>query len=204
MSVLFQIAGKLRQGVDQPLGVAFGPLRAAAAGQPGFRSAALLSNRTTRQFQLLLFWANFDDAMAFHRDHYPRASQVLSPLVESQGTVITSQPEIELVAANADPQVGTSVIIHMAGNSSPEAIAKLPAAVEAIRPLLEREPGYERAVLLVNHAEGKVQVMLQWRTFDEGVAFLKGAGTQVFLPFTGLMQDTYGPGFFFVEADAGG
>lgn len=95
-----------------------------------------------------------------------------------------------------------SVVIHMAGKSSTESIAKLPAAVESIRALLESATGYEGAELLVNHAEQRAQVLLHWRSFEEGTAFLKERGPDVFLPFTGLMRDTYGPFFFAVEGAA--
>lgn len=95
-----------------------------------------------------------------------------------------------------------SVMIHMAGSTTAEAIPKLREAVAIVRPMLERSAGYERAELLVNHAERKVQVLLQWRSFDEGMAFLKGNGLDVFMPFTGLMQNTLGPAFFAIEGVA--
>ena len=95
-----------------------------------------------------------------------------------------------------------SVMIHMAGSASSEAIPKLREAVAIVRPLLESSTGYERAELLVNHRESKVQVLLQWRSFEEGMAFLKNAGPDVFLPFTGLMKNTLGPVFFAIEGVA--
>ena len=45
-------------------------------------------------------------------------------------------------------------------------------------------------------------LLLQWRSFDEGMAFLKGNGLDVFMPFTGLMQNTLGPAFFAIEGVA--
>jgi heme-degrading monooxygenase HmoA len=92
-----------------------------------------------------------------------------------------------------------SVIIHIAGTAGTDAIPKLREAVALIQPLLEAAPGYERAELLANHPERKVQVLLQWRSFEEGMAFLKTSGMQVFLPFTGLMKDATAPMFFAVQ-----
>ena len=94
-----------------------------------------------------------------------------------------------------------SIVVHLAGNVTAEAIRKLPGAVEQVRPMLEQDAGYERAQLLVNHGEGKAQVLLQWRSFEEAVAFFK-AEPRVTLPFRGLMEGTVGPYFFAIEGTA--
>ena len=67
--------------------------------------------------------------------------------------------------------------------------------------MMEKDPGYERAELLVNRRERKVKVLLQWRSFEEAVAFFK-AEPRITLPFKGLMEDTVGPYFFAIEGTA--
>jgi hypothetical protein len=95
-----------------------------------------------------------------------------------------------------------SVVLHITGRADSDAIGKLGQAVQSIRPMLERVPGFEGAQLLVNHPEHKAQVLLFWQSFEEGMAFLKGPGVAVFEPFTGLMMDAVGPMFFAIDGRA--
>lgn len=95
-----------------------------------------------------------------------------------------------------------SVILHITGKADASATALLGAAVEEVRPILERQPGFEGAQLLVNHQEHKAQVLLFWASFEAGMAFLKGSSVKVFEPFTGLMLESVGPMVFAIEGRA--
>lgn len=101
MSIVFQLAGRMRPGAAEPLAQAFGQVRDAARVQPGFLRVRLLVNRATLQFQILLHWSNYEQGLAFHREVYPRVSRAIAPLVESQGTAVTSRVELALGTAAA-------------------------------------------------------------------------------------------------------
>lgn len=98
MSVVFQIAGKCRAGASQKLAAAFDTMKDALHRHPGHQRALLLVNHATLQFQLMFYWARFEDGLAFQSETYPRASTVFTPLIESRGTLITSLVEVELEA----------------------------------------------------------------------------------------------------------
>jgi heme-degrading monooxygenase HmoA len=95
-----------------------------------------------------------------------------------------------------------SIIIHITGKADASATALLGATVQEIRPILEREPGFEGAQLLVNHQEHKAQVLLFWESYEAGMAFLKNSSVKVFEPFVGLMLESVGPMFFAIEGRA--
>lgn len=99
MTVVFQIAGKFVVGADQKLAPAFEAIKAASSSSPGHQRSLLLTNHSTLQFQMLFYWASYEEGLAFHTERYPKASIALASLVESRGTVITSRLEAQLAPA---------------------------------------------------------------------------------------------------------
>lgn len=105
MTVVFQIAGKCLVGADQKLALAFEAIKAASSSSLGHQRSLLLTNHSTLQFQMLFYWASYEEGLAFHTQHYPKASTALASLVESRGTLITSRLEAQLAPADNAKEV---------------------------------------------------------------------------------------------------
>jgi hypothetical protein len=105
MTVVFQIAGKYKDGAGPQLAPAFELIKAKSATSAGHQRSLLLTNHTTQQFQMLFYWTGYDEGLAFHTKTYPRASMALSALVESNGTLITSRLEVQLAPVSVTQEV---------------------------------------------------------------------------------------------------
>jgi hypothetical protein len=101
MTVVFQIAGKFKPDTGSGMAPAFVAIKAASSASPGHQRSLLLTNHSTLQFQMLFYWASYDEGLAFHTRAYPRASTAIVALVESVGTVVTSRLEAQLAPAQA-------------------------------------------------------------------------------------------------------
>lgn len=105
MTIVFQIAGKYQQGAGPKLAPAFEAIKAASSSSPGHQRSLLLVNHSTLQFQMLFYWASYEEGLAFHTQRYPKASTALATLVESRGTLITSRLEAQLAPPHTAKEV---------------------------------------------------------------------------------------------------
>lgn len=98
MSVVWQIAGKMKKGQFEPLREAFGILSARFEGAQGFERVQLLVNHKQLQVQFLTYWTDFDASSRFFKAMGPDFWKPLSPYTEETGTVLCSVLESELCA----------------------------------------------------------------------------------------------------------
>lgn len=100
MSFVFQIAGKARLGRAHEIRQALGQFEPVLRRQSGFERAKLLVNYSTLQVELLFYWKSYEQGLAFDQGERVHLGALLLPLMESQGTLVTSVVECELAGGS--------------------------------------------------------------------------------------------------------
>lgn len=94
-----------------------------------------------------------------------------------------------------------SVVMHIAGTATTDALPKIARAFDALQPRLSAARALERSELLVNHAERKVQFLLTFSSFEDAQAFMKGHAAALLAEFQGMVKDVAGPFFFALDGE---
>jgi heme-degrading monooxygenase HmoA len=81
-----------------------------------------------------------------------------------------------------------SVIFQLAGKARAQGIPKLPEAMGGLEKALRSAPGFERARLLVSGSTLQTQLLFQWKTFEEGLAFNTLFQRELGKPFQPLLE----------------
>jgi len=92
-----------------------------------------------------------------------------------------------------------SVVMHIAGTATSDALPKIARAFDALQPRLAAARALERSELLVNHPERKVQFLLTFTGFEDAQVFMKDHAPALLAEFQGMVRDVSGPFFFAVE-----
>ena len=81
-----------------------------------------------------------------------------------------------------------SVVFQIAGKCRAGASQKLAAAFQTMKESLHRQPGHQRALLLVNHATLQFQLMFYWDRFEDGLAYQSETYPRASAVFTPLIE----------------
>jgi heme-degrading monooxygenase HmoA len=98
MSVVWQIAGKMKEGQFEPLRDAFGKLARRFEGAEGFERAQLFVNHRQLQVQFLTYWSEFDASARFFKAMGSDFWQPLAKHTDESGTVVCSSVECDISA----------------------------------------------------------------------------------------------------------
>ena len=90
MAIVWQMAGKFREGMLQQARDQFMRLKPEFDTAKGFRRAQILANENSRQIQFLTYWDNYDDSAAFFKARAGNVTEPITPYVEDMGTVVCS------------------------------------------------------------------------------------------------------------------
>ena len=96
-----------------------------------------------------------------------------------------------------------SIVLHLIAETAPQAIARLKSAVKAEARWFRQAPGFESAEVLVNHADARVQFLMQFASFEEALAFTKERFNDLRAKFADIVNDTSPPLYFAVESQIG-
>lgn len=94
-----------------------------------------------------------------------------------------------------------SVVMHIAGTATTDALPKIARAFDGLQPRLAAAPALERSELLVNPAERKVQFLLTFASFEDAQAFMKSHAGALLAEFQGLVNDVAGPFFLALDGE---
>lgn len=202
MSTIFQLAGKARvEGAPQLSGV-FQGLADSLRAAPGFERARLLLSGQSLQTQLLLQWASFDEALAYYEKFQAGLGVPFQPLVQAHATLITSVLDFSTLPRDAVAQPGEPVVLHFSGLAPANRIDQARALLrEAVIPALSACPGFQGVEVLVNHREGKLQMLASFGDYDPAYAWFQ-ANFRTLLPrFDGVIERPAPPCFFALAGD---
>lgn len=90
MAIVWQMAGKYREGMFDKAQAAFAALTPVFDSAPGLIRAQILANENSRQIQLLTHWQSHAQSVAFFREHGLEVTRPLAPYLEDMGTIVCS------------------------------------------------------------------------------------------------------------------
>ena len=90
MAVVWQMAGKFREGQLDGVRNEFLRLSGLFESTPGFLRAQVLVNEKGRQLQILSYWGTYEQSVAFFKGPGLEVMKPFTPYVEEMGTVICS------------------------------------------------------------------------------------------------------------------
>lgn len=206
MSVIFQLAGKAKMDQPQELRSAFAQMQKGLRNEPGFERAVLLLSQATLQTQFLFYWSTFKEGLAFNNKFQRGLAARFAPLMENQGTLITSVLEAQVEGTPLPPRdaAGTEdgpVVIQFFGSTTADGIPKLLRAMDEVAPLMRAGEGFANVELLVNHQELKAQFLMSFAAYDQAIAWMKAHGEALLLPFKGLLKSSAMPFIFAIACD---
>lgn len=115
MAIVWQMAGKYREGMFDKAQAAFANLKPFFDSAPGLLRAQILANENSRQIQLLTYWVDHEQSVAFFREHGLQVTRPLAPFLEDMGTIVCSAITFDYSPPHAGKPVARPALVPVPG-----------------------------------------------------------------------------------------
>jgi heme-degrading monooxygenase HmoA len=187
MSVVYQAAGRMRQGRLPQVRRAFVDDMKSPAGEPGFEQAQLFVNPDTLQVALHLYWEQLEQGQAFLDVSYKDWVKPLAVHLEPGGSAVTALVAEKFGAGFGGGAGGVMVLgLGKAGGRGAGPIRK---AFRDAEGALRGIDGFEGAELLFGTEAGEVQILQWWKSAEAVSAGALASATALVAPLQALMSE---------------